>query len=483
MLEKHVPAAQEQIEVRIAKDRMMAELRLDPEAATPPITMLRAALANRGVLYGILEDRLAEAAQQKGTWVVIAQGSAPKPPVHGRVEQLVSTDIKLHAKVSEDGSADLKELGILENVTAGMLLATVVDPVPGAAGRDVGGNLLVPEPAQAAQLKPGRHTTVTPDGRELVAAIDGRVVLERDGSLSVDNVFTVPGDVGPATGNINFLGSVVVLGNVCAEHRVRAAERVIIKGAVENAVVEAGHDITVHGGVFGGGKAVLQTPASIHLARAQECRLLAGGFIRVKDSLIRVDAVAGHTIHVERGAIIGGSATAPRINAAALGAESETRTLIEVGIAPRAKLNGERLQAAFVAARQQYIQARGRLTPLVAAHEAGKVLDNEDRAMMQRLESEVTELESRMLGLSAEVHNLLADPNSAVDGALVAARCRIGVVLASLNMERAVHAEAHKLVVRAQAGKLAGGKDGGGPQGAGQEAGGVESTGGEETAK
>lgn len=462
MREKSVSATREQIEVRIAKDRMTAELRLDPDGSTPPITMLRAALANRGVLYGLKDDRIAEAAERKGEWFVVAEGSAPTPPVHGRVEQHVDTDVKLHARLSEDGSADLKELGILENVTAGMLLASVVDPIPGSAGRDVGGNLLVPAPAQNAVLKPGRNTTVTPNGRELVAAIDGRVVLEKSGAISVDNLFTVPGDVGPATGNINFLGSVVVLGNVCAEHRVRAAERVIIKGAVEGAVIEAGHDITVHGGVFGGGKAVLQTPASIHLSRAQECRLLSGGAIHVKDSLIRVDAVAGHAIHVEQGAIIGGSATAPRIHAATLGAESETRTLIEVGIAPRAKLNGERLQSSFVALRQQYILARSRLMPLVAAHEAGKIQDSDDRAMMQRLESEVSELESKMLGLAADVHHLLADPGSAVDGALVAKRCRIGVVLSSLNMERAVQQESHNLVVRAQAGKLAGGKDGGG---------------------
>lgn len=441
---------------------MKAELRIAPEGDIPPITMLRAMLANRGVLFGLKDDRIAEAGERRGEWIVVAEGAPPRPPVHGRVQAHVDTTARPRAQVDEDGSANLKELGILENVTSGMLLASLVDPTPGSAGRDVSGTLLPPDPAQPAVLRPGRNTAVSPDGRELHAAIDGRVVLEKDGRISVDNIFTVPGDVGPATGNINFLGSVVVLGNVCTDYRVRAAERIVVKGAVEGAVLEAGQDISVHGGVFGAGKAILQTPASILLARAQECRLLCGGTIQAKDTLLRVDAVAGQAILVERGAIIGGSATAPRIQAPSLGAESETRTLIEAGIAPRAKLTGERLQSQFVPLRQQYITARGRLAPLVAAHNAGKILDAEDRGLMQKLEMEVADLEPRILELAAAAHALLADPASAVDGAIIAERCRPGVVLASLHVERTVQQEARRLVAKAAAGKLAGGKDGGG---------------------
>lgn len=455
-------SAKEPVEIRIAKDRMKAEMRIATEGVTPPIAMLRAMLANRGVLFGLKDERIAEAGARRGEWIVVAEGVPPRPPVHGRVQPHVETSAKPRAQVDEDGSANLKELGILENVTSGMLLASIVDPIPGSAGRDVSGTLLPPEPARPAVLRPGRNTSVSPDGRELYATIDGRVVLEKDGRISVDNIFTVAGDVGPATGNINFLGSVIVLGNVCTDYRIRAAERIVVKGAVEGAVLEAGQDITVHGGVFGAEKAILQTPGSIILARAQECRLLCGGSIHVQDTLLRVNAVAGQSIIVERGAIIGGSATAPRIQAPSLGAESETRTLIEAGIAPRAKLTGERLQSQFLPLRRQLITARGRLAPLIAAHNAGKILEAEDRNLMQKLEIEVADLEPRILELAAAAHALLADPASTLDGAIIAERCRPGVVLASLHTERTVQQEARRLVAKASSGKLSGGKDGGG---------------------
>lgn len=437
-------------------------MRIAPEAEVPPLPMLRAMLANRGVLFGLKDDVLKSAGDRRGEWMTVAEGAAPRPPEHGRIQAQVELPAHPRALVDEDGAADLKELGILENVTAGMILATIVDPVPGVAGRDVSGTVLPPEPARHAVLTAGKNTTVSADGRELTAAIDGRVVLEKDGRLSVDNVFTVSGDVGPATGNVNFLGTVLILGGVCTDYRVRAAERIVVRGAVEGAVLEAGQDITVHGGVFGAGKAILQTPASIHIARAQDCRILCGGTLHVRDTLLRVDAVAAHAILVERGAIIGGSATAPRVQAPSIGAESETRTLVEVGIAPRAKLTAERLQSQFIALRQQYITARSRLLPLASAHDAGRILDAEDRALMQRLEIEIADLEPRLLGIGAEAHALLVDPGSTVDGAIVAERCRVGVVLASLHVEKAVSREGTKLVVKAEAGKLTGGRDGGG---------------------
>lgn len=464
---------EQRMEVKLSKDRMTAELKVGAEGELPSEPELRAFLASRQILFGLKDEGLRQALTQRGDWIVVAVGTPPKPPVHGRIQPHIAMNKpKPRIEVQSDDSVNLKELGILENVTTGMILASLVDPEPGSAGRDVTGQILSPEPARAGVLAPGRNTVVSENGRELVASMDGRVILESDGRLSVDNVFTVNGDVGPATGNINFLGSVMITGNICADYRVRAAEKIVVIGAVEGAVLEAGQEITVKGGVFGADKAILQTSGVIRVKSAQDCRILCGGTLFVADSLLRVHASAAQAIILERGAIVGGTVTSPKIEAATIGAESETRTLVEIGIAPRAKLNGERLQTEFVAARALYIRHRTRLLPLVAAQNAGKILSADDLATMHRLEQECDDLEKRLLIAAGETHSLMADASSAVDGCLHVEHLRPGAVLASLHMERPVQKESRRVTVQAHEGKLSGGADAGGAAGTGLGAGG-----------
>jgi uncharacterized protein (DUF342 family) len=444
----------DRIEVKLSPDRMSAEIRISPVEPPPTIPEIHATLASSGVLFGLKDDAIRSALAAPQTWVRIAEGVPVTPPRHGRMEIQFDVQRKPHLKQDSDGNVDLKELGMIENVKSGTVLAVLLDPIAGSPGRSVSGDYLPPEPARVGELKPGRNVAVSHDGREIVAAIDGRALLDTDGRVTVDNVFTVVGDVGPATGNIVFLGSVVVKGNVCSDYRVKASEKIIVTGSVEGALLESGQDITIQGGVFGAERAVLQARGDIRALQAQDARFLCGGTITAERGLVRVNAVAAREIHCERGVIVGGSACAPGIVAQGLGSEAETRTIVEIGIAPRARLTCQRLEQEFLAARQELGRARLKLHPLETQQHAGKILDADDKALMDRLIEEIHGLERRILLAAAEMRTVLNDPATNIAGRLsVAGHVHPGVVISTARAEQVIREHRMGLTLRVEDGK------------------------------
>ena len=66
--------------------------------------------------------------------------------------------------------------------------------------------------------------------------------------ISVLNVYHVPGNVGYATGNIDFAGSVVIRGDIENGFVVKAEGDVTVGGNVEGGSIYADGNITIRGG-------------------------------------------------------------------------------------------------------------------------------------------------------------------------------------------------------------------------------------------
>ena len=78
-------------------------------------------------------------------------------------------------------------------------------------------------------------------------SINGQVVLKNN-KISIEPIYIVPGDVSLETGNIVFLGSVIVQGSVHDNFVVKAAGNIDIKGTVQKAFIEAEGDIFLRQG-------------------------------------------------------------------------------------------------------------------------------------------------------------------------------------------------------------------------------------------
>lgn len=279
-----------------------------------------------------------------GDNVLIARGKLPADGVDGKFENLIPSAKDRSPHLDEHGLADFRELGEILVVHKGEPLMRRIPATDGEPGLTLTGQ---PIPA-----KPGKNVTFAAklDGAEfdpadinlLIAATDGCPVLLKDG-VSVEPIYTV-GDVDLHTGNINFLGTVNVTGEIHTGMTVKASGDIHVNGTVEGVTLAAGGDIVVEGGIIGlterGGEkshhSAITCGGSCSANFAQNAHIAAGKGIFIRDFTMQSELSAGHQIVVgdgsRKGHLIGGTARAAMlIKAKIIGSPTRSKTLVIAG--------------------------------------------------------------------------------------------------------------------------------------------------------
>ena len=250
------PEHDSSLKVEISNDEMKAYVKI-----TPPkpggrhleVQDVINALKGHGVIIGFMEKEIKEALESDMYMqdILVAKGIPPKHGEDARIEYKVDVN-KDQVKLEEDasGRVDYKKMNLVENVVVGQILAEKVAATPGKLGRTLFNRMIDARDGKDLEMKAGRNTILSDDGTRIIAEINGQVVFAH-GKLNVDPVYRVQGDVGPRTGNIMFLGSVVITGNVLDNYEVKAAGNVEVQGSVQKAKVEAEGDIVVKQGIVG----------------------------------------------------------------------------------------------------------------------------------------------------------------------------------------------------------------------------------------
>lgn len=305
-----------EIQLSVSPDGLTAAVRVRTMSEDQKITAeeLMVYLKQNGIVHGILEEDIRELCEggRYSIELPCAQGSAPVDQENGTLEYLFRKEKNLLPKELDDGTVDYRELGIVQNVRKGDVLCRVIPPKPGRDGVDVFGK---PIPFRKGALPPlpqGRNTVVSEDGRTLISAVDGCVEY-RNMSLSVSEVFIVHGDVGSASGNIDFLGTVVVQGDVREGFSVKAGGDISVRGMVEGATVEAGGDIAIAYGVNSMNRGGLTAGGSVSSQYIENSTVKCGGDVRT-GAILNSVVTAGNSIIIRgrKGLLAGGRAQAGR---------------------------------------------------------------------------------------------------------------------------------------------------------------------------
>ncbi len=299
------------------------------------------ALRNSGVVTGIREEDinsyLGDMDYKKP--LLAAQGQAPRNGNDAYIDYKVRIDkSEIHFEEDDSGKVDFKNLELLENVVAGQLLAVKVPAEEGIPGRTVTNRVLPAKTGKDTAIKHGKGTILSEDGIELTAEINGQVVYKL-GRLTVEPVFMVNGDVSLETGNIVFLGSVIIQGSVQDNFEVKAAGNVEVKGTVQKAFIEAEGDIIIHQGISGKDEArVESTGGSIFAKFCQNSNVIAEKNVVIPEGILHSHVDAGEKLYSigRRARIAGGVIRAgDEVNTRFLGAEGSTKTVIRVGVNPK----------------------------------------------------------------------------------------------------------------------------------------------------
>jgi hypothetical protein len=312
-----------------------------PGGADLSVDSMKSMLKNNGIVYGV-KDEVLESFESNPTYgmpVLVAEGVRPVHGEDARINFAFETD---HSKVQlkeKNGRVDFKELNLVQNVVEGQVLAKRVPPDKGSPGRTVTGKVLPAKPGRDVQIDVGKNVKISEDGSTATAAINGQVMLLA-GRISVEPVYVVPGDVNLRTGNILFLGTVVVKGNVEDGFSVKAAGNIEIMGNVGKCTLDAEGDVIVHQGITGKSGGYVKSGQGVWAKFIENAHIEAGGYVVVSDGIInsQVDSNLKIVCKGKRATIVGGHLrAAEEINAKTLGSIAGSETILEVGYDPKSK--------------------------------------------------------------------------------------------------------------------------------------------------
>lgn len=331
------------LEVEISKDLMCASIYVIPPKGGKMISFddVLNELKKKGIVEGINYDLIRKVLENGifFTKVKIAEGSPPVDGQNGQIKYYFDIKKEIRPSVSEDGRVDFHDLNLVTNVKSNELLAEIIPPTKGKPGKTVTGKLILARDGKEVHFKTGKNVSLSEDGKKLFSKIDGQPVLS-EGKISVLQVLDIKGDVGPATGNINFLGSIIVRGNVKSGYTIKVEGDAEIDETVEAARIEAGGNIVIKRGIQGGGKGYIKALGDVNVRYIENATVEAGENIIIYEAAMHSNLSAGKKIKIDgkKGLLVGGkSAAGEELIAKIIGSPMATYTEIEVGANPQQK--------------------------------------------------------------------------------------------------------------------------------------------------
>lgn len=330
-------------------------------------------LWEKGVKFGI-KGQVIKTMLEKQIYdrsILIAEGTPPQEGKNAVIEYRFKDGNKANLTEDLEGRVDFRELGLINVVYAGDVLATKTLPTQGLSGKKVTGEEIPVKNGQDINIPLGENTRLSSDGLTLFAALDG-YVFWKDNKIGVKTTYEVSGDVDMNVGNIYFVGPVKVKGDVKEGFTINAKGDIEIGGGMENATLISEGNITVTHGIVGKRSKVVAN-GDLKCKFIQNANIEAKGNVIVHDAILHSNVDAGKSVVVlggKKGAIIGGKITAKNeVNAKNIGSISETLTEIEVGVEPGIRQEILALEESLFAERKQLQEEKLKYNTLMARNE------------------------------------------------------------------------------------------------------------------
>ena len=340
-----------QIFVEVSSDAMSAKVTVLPPPSEvdkfATIDDVKAALTKQGVVYGInpnalaqIGAKLAEYASTKNIHEMTeGEVAAGMPVINGsdaRIEYLYKKEDPSQEVQpgNGEGRIDYRAAHRIDNVAKGSLLARKIPVTIGQSGKTVTGVEIHAAEGKDINLIANKGVLINPaNPNEYMADTEGQVIV-KDGKISVQSIYEINGDVNLSTGNIEFVGTVIIKGDVKDGFKVNAGEDIIVNGVVEGADLKAGGNIVVNGGVSGNDKAHIICKGNAEIKYIRNATVQVGGNLSLSQAIMhsKVSCEGKIVISGQKGTIVGGQTIAGlEIEAALIGSNFGTQTELIVG--------------------------------------------------------------------------------------------------------------------------------------------------------
>jgi uncharacterized protein (DUF342 family) len=277
----------------------------------------------------------------------------------------------------------------------------------------VTGKMLPAKDGKDKQLVVGSNVRISDDKKQAFAAKNGQVIVVGD-KISVEPIYHVDGNVGQRTGgNIVFLGSVEVTGNVEDGFSIKAAGNIEVHGTIEKCEIDCEGDLIVHNGITGKQGARIKAGGNIWAKFIENADVEAGGMVVVSEGIINSSIQCDHKIicRGKRASIVGGSIRASEeIDAKTLGSVAGVETNLEVGYDPKLKAELEAQQGKLKILQKEQgsieLEMSGLEKQVKALAAAKKEPPQEKKDLYENYKKRLAELMVLIQGVQDEINRL-----------------------------------------------------------------------------
>jgi uncharacterized protein (DUF342 family) len=255
---------------------------------------------------------------------VIAEAVLPEHDQPTRLEP-----VELHKPDPDAQRIDYRAAAKLPLFSRGQEVARIIPHTPGRDGLSVRGDPIAHRTCKPEQVKLKKNVALAADSRAVVATVDGLLRIDAL-SVWVDPFLEIRRDVDFTTGHIEFNGDINIGGSVLDLFHVRAVGNVNIGQTVNAAVVQAGQNLHVQGGIIGREKGKCSAGGDVLARFIHGATVSAGAQVVAQTEITQCQIVADKVV-VENGVIHSGTVLAREIRCKDLGSPGGVTTIVEAG--------------------------------------------------------------------------------------------------------------------------------------------------------
>lgn len=317
----------------VSDDQMAATVQMiEPyDANTINEQAIRDWLKANKITYGINKDAIKQIATQFDESIFpisIAKGKVPVDGIDGKITFVTEQSDSINI----DDKRNFRDIKRIPSLEENEKIAVLIPPIDGKTGSNISGKKLPYRKAKSVRVQAGKNVVFKAEDQSFYSEINGKLSVAGN-KIHVHNTYEINEDLSMKSGNIDFVGSVVIRGNVPTGYRVEAEGDIHIHGLVEASYIKAGGNVTITEGISGLKKGEIYAEGDINIGYINQAKLESGQSINVQNSIMHSECVAKEHIYCQSGSIIGGSCSAGvTIVANEVGNKMDTRTEISIGI-------------------------------------------------------------------------------------------------------------------------------------------------------
>ncbi|WP_117169685.1 DUF342 domain-containing protein [Paraliobacillus sediminis] len=323
----------EVFELSVSTDKMDASLHakqtFDPEELT--VELILKWLDDQKITVGIQTEAIEKLVANYHVDLLpikIAVGTYPVHGLNGKIDYVCEQDDNIEVEEKRN-FRDVKKIPSLKEEEK---IAVVTAPVLGTIGYNIYGKKAPAKPGKPIRMRAGKNVVFNEYDQSFYATADGQLSIGAN-VIQVFNTYEVIGDLSLKTGNLNFVGSITIRGNIPSGYRVEAEGDIHIYGLVESAYIQAGGNVFISEGIAGQRKGTIIAGADVTVKYINQAIVDAGKDIIVHNTIMHSHCVAQEHIYCQSGNIIGGVCSAGKsIEVKDIGNKMETKTEIAIGI-------------------------------------------------------------------------------------------------------------------------------------------------------